>query len=46
MEKINKDKHELLQREECHRIIMESAQESIFEWTSLEGDMVYRSANY
>ena len=42
MEKINKDKHELLQRDECHRIIMESAQESIFEW-DLEGDTVYRS---
>lgn len=42
MEKINKDKHELLQREECHRIIMESAQESIFEW-DLEDDTVYRS---
>lgn len=42
MEKINRDKHELLQREECHRIIMESAQESIFEW-DLEEDTVYRS---
>lgn len=42
MEKINKDKHELLQREECHRHYYGKCTGECFEW-DLEGDTVYRS---